>query len=64
MFLQARVKSTNSLLDNNAKQRDLCRSQLVSISSTTSLLECQELVGKVRDSRHLKASRKANQQVL
>ena len=47
-LLQDRVKSINSLLDNNAKQRDLCRSQLASIISTTSMLVCQELIDKVR----------------
>ena len=45
-LLRARVKSINSLLDNNTKQRDLCRSQLASIISTTSMLECQELIDK------------------
>ena len=39
-LLQARAKSINNLLDNNVKQKDLCRSQLVSIISTTSMLEC------------------------
>ena len=53
-LLQARVKSINSLIDNNAKQKDLCRSQLASISLSTSLLECQELIDKVRESRYLK----------
>ena len=53
-LLQKRVKSINSLLDNNAKQRDRCRSQLASIISTTSMLECQELTDKVRESRYLK----------
>ena len=54
-LLQARVKSINSLLDNNAKQRDLFGiTQLVSIISTTSLLECQELNDKVSQSRYLK----------
>ena len=53
-LLQARVKSINSLLDNNAKQRDRYRPQLASIISTTSMLECQELIDKVRESRYLK----------
>ena len=53
-LLQARVKSIKSLLDNNAKQRDLCRSKLASIISTPSMLECQELINKVREFRYLK----------
>ena len=53
-LLQARVKSINSLLDSNAKQRDICRSQLASIISTTSMLEYHELIDKVRESRYLK----------
>ena len=53
-LLQARVKSISSLIDKNAKQRDRCRLQLASIISTTSLLECQELIDKVRESRYLK----------
>ena len=53
-LLQAMMKSINSLLDNNAKQGDLCRSQLVSIISTMSMLECQELIDKVREFSYLK----------
>ena len=48
-ILQARVRSINSLLDNNVKQTYRCRSQLVSIISTTSMLECQELTEKGKD---------------
>ena len=48
-LLQARVKSINSLLDNNAKQRGLCRSKLAFIIFTTSMLECQELIDNVTD---------------
>ena len=53
-LLQARVKSINCLLDNNAKQRDLCRSQLATVISTTSMLKCQELIDKAREFRYLK----------
>ena len=53
-LLQARVNSINSPLDNNARQWDLSRSQQASIISTTSLLECKELIDKVRESRYLK----------
>ena len=52
-FLQARVKFINSFLDNN-KQRDICRSQLVSIVTTTIMQQCQELIDKVREFRYLK----------
>ena len=31
-FLQAKVKSINSLLDNNGEQREICRSKLASCS--------------------------------
>ena len=53
-LLQDRIKSINSLQGNNDKQRDRCKSQLGSIISTTSMLECQELIDKVRESRFLK----------
>ena len=53
-LLQARVKSINSLLDNNNKQRDLCRSELASIVSNTTMEQCQELIGKVREFSYLK----------
>ena len=46
--------SINSLLDNNTKQRDICRSQLASIISATSMLECLELIDKVSESGYLK----------
>ena len=53
-LLQARVKSISSHLDNNAKQMDLCRSKLASIISTTLMLDCQELIDKVKEFRYLK----------
>ena len=57
-LLQARVKSINSLLGYNAKQRDLCRSQLASILSITSMLECQEFIDKVSEFRYLKVKQR------
>ena len=42
-LLQARVKSINSLLDNNTKQKDRCRSQLASIYLPLQCFKCQEL---------------------
>ena len=52
--LQARVKSINSLLGYNAKQRDLIRAKLGSILPSTSMKECQELIDKVSEFRHSK----------
>ena len=49
--LQARIKSINSILDNNAKQTELCRSKLASILSTPMLRKCQEFVEKVGEIR-------------
>ena len=46
-LLQARVKSINSLLGYNAKQKDLCRSQLASILSTSTINKFKELIDKV-----------------
>ena len=45
-LLQARIKSTNSILDN-AKQMELCRSKLASILSTSKFSRCQGFVEKV-----------------
>ena len=53
-LLQARVKSINSILGDNAKQRELCRSQLLSILSTSTMNKCQQLIGKVSELRFLK----------
>ena len=53
-LLQARVKSINSLLGYNVKQRELCRSQLASILSTSTMNKCQELIDKLNEFRYLK----------
>ena len=54
-LLQARVKSINNFLDNNNnKQPDRYRSQLASIVTTKTLEECQNLINKLREFRHLK----------
>ena len=50
-LLQARVKSINSLLGYNAKQRDLNRSKLASIICNTSMKKCQELIDRVSEFR-------------
>ena len=57
-FLQARVKSINSLLGYDAKQRVLCRSKLASIISNTSMKKHQELIDKVREFRHFKVKQR------
>ena len=53
-LFQARVKSISSLLGYNAKQVELCRSQLASILSTSTMNKCQELIDKVSEFRYLK----------
>ena len=53
-LLWARVKSNNSFLDNISKQLDRCRSQLVSLVTTTIMKECQNLINKVREFIHSK----------
>ena len=53
-LLQARLKSINSLLDNNAKQIGLTRSQIASILPTPSYSKCQEFIEKVKELRFKK----------
>ena len=53
-LVHARVKSINSFLDNNNKQLDRCRSQIASIVTTKTMEECQNLINRVREFRHLK----------
>ena len=55
-LLQARVMPINSLLSYNAKQRELCRSQLASILSTSTMNKCQESIDKVSKFRYLNVS--------
>ena len=50
-ILQARITSINSILDNYAKQRELCRSKLASILSTSNFRKCQVFVEKVGEFR-------------
>ena len=50
-LLQARIKSINSILDNSAKQREICRSKLASILSTSNFRKCQVFVEKVSEHR-------------
>ena len=48
-LLQARLKSINSLLDNNAKQIEATRSQIASILPIPSYRKCQEFIEKVKE---------------
>ena len=50
-LLQARIKFINSILDNNAKERELCRSKLASILSTSNFKKCKGFVEKVSELR-------------
>ena len=56
-LLQARVKAINSILDNVAKQAELCRSQLASILSAQRLRECQNFIEKVGEIRFTKLNK-------
>ena len=53
-LLQARFKSIKSVLGDNAKQRELSRSQLASIISTPTMDKCQHFIDKVSELRLLK----------
>ena len=53
-LLQARIKAINSILDNIAKQTELCRSQLASIISPQRLRKCQGFIDKVGEIRFTK----------
>ena len=52
--LQARVKSINSILGDNAKQTELSRSKLASIVSATIMDKCQQFIDEVSELRFLK----------
>ena len=56
-LLQARVKSFNSILGDNAKQREFSRSQLVTIVSTSTIDKCQQFIDKVSQLRFLKSKK-------
>ena len=57
-LLQARIKAINSILDNIAKQTELCRSQLASIISAQRLRECQGFIDKVGEIRFNKVKQR------
>ena len=62
-LLQARIKAINSILDNIAKQTELCRSQLASIISAQRLRECQGFIDKVGEIRFTKVKQRQLKQV-
>ena len=53
-LLQAGLRSITCLLDNNAKQFELTRSQIASILPTPSYNKCQEFIEKVKELRFKK----------
>ena len=53
-LLQARLKSINSLLDNNAKQLELTRSKIASILTPLNYQQCQEFIDRVKEKRFIK----------
>ena len=53
-LLQTRLKSINSLLDNNAKQLELTRSNIVSILTPLNYQQCQEFIDKIKEKRFIK----------
>ena len=53
-LLQTRLKSINSLLDNNAKQLELTRSKIASILPAPSYQQCQGFIEKIKETRFTK----------
>ena len=50
-LLQTRLKSINSLLDNNAKQLELTRSKIASILTPPNYQQCQEFIENIKEKR-------------
>ena len=50
-LLQTRLKSINSLLDNNTKQVELTRSKIASILPAPSYQQYQEFIEKIKEKR-------------
>ena len=53
-LLQTRLKSINSLLDNNAKQLELTRSKIVYILTPPNYQQGQEFIEKIKEKRFIK----------
>ena len=54
LLLQTRLKSINSLLDNNVKQLELTRSKIASILTPLKYQQCQEFIDRVKEKRFIK----------
>ena len=54
-LLQARVKSINNILGDNTKQRELSRSKLASLVSTSIMYKFQQFIDKVSELRFFKS---------
>ena len=54
-LFQTRLKSINSLLDNNTKQLELTRSKIASILPAPSYQQCQEFIEKIKETRFTRA---------
>ena len=54
-LLQTRLKSINSLLDNNATQLELTRSKIASILTPLHYQACQDFIDKIKEKRFIKA---------
>ena len=50
-LLQTRLKSINSLLDNNTKQLELTRSKIASILTAPNYQQCHEFIEKIKEKR-------------
>ena len=53
-ILPTRLKSINSVLDNNAKQLELTRSKIASILTPPNYQECQDFIEKIKEKRFIK----------
>ena len=53
-LLQTRLKSINSLLDNNAKQLGLTRSKIALIFTPPNYQECQDFIENIKEKRFIK----------
>ena len=53
-LLQTRLKSINSLLNNNAKQLELTRLKIASILTHPNYQQCQEFIEKIKEKRFTK----------
>ena len=57
-LFQTRLKSINSLLENNAKQLELTRSKIASILTAANYQQCQEFIEKIKEKRFNKVKKR------